>query len=72
MKQEHVYFINQVGNLIIWFRELGFINGGTYQFACGTERGIGYYIMGILPLAIFGKTPSRIVFTVFLISLNHD
>lgn len=72
MKQEHVYFINQVGNSIIWFRELGFINGGNYQFACGTERGIGYYIMGILPLAIFGKTPSRIVFTVFLISLNHD
>ena len=43
---------------------LGFINGGKYTFNCGTERGIGYYLMGILPLAIFGKIPTKIVFSV--------
>ena len=51
---------------------LGFINGGNYQFACGTERGIGYYIMGILPLAIFAKIPSRIVFTVHFICFCNN
>ena len=43
---------------------IGFINGGKYTFNCGTERGIGYYLMGILPLALFGKIPTKIVFTV--------
>lgn len=42
----------------------GFINGGKFQFHCGEERGIGYYLMGLLPLLLFGKVPSKIVFTV--------
>ena len=45
----------------------GFINGRKYQFHCGEERGIGYYLMGLLPLVLFGKVPTKIVFTVFLV-----
>lgn len=53
--------------LVIVYNCVGFINGGKYVFNCGTERGIGYYLMGILPLALFGKIPTKIVFTVWIL-----
>ena len=66
--------INETGTRVLYkpgsilklsHNALGFINGGKYTFSCGTERGIGYYLMGILPLALFGKIPTKIVFTVY-------
>lgn len=66
--------INETGTRVLYkpgsilelsYNALGFINGGKYTFSCGTERGIGYYLMGILPLALFGKIPTKIVFTVY-------
>lgn len=65
--------INETGTRLLYkpgicrcfpFMGVGFINGGKYQFHCNVERGIGYYIMGILPLVLFGKIPTKIVFTV--------
>lgn len=65
--------INETGTRLLYkpgicccfpFMDVGFINGGKYQFHCNVERGIGYYIMGILPLILFGKIPTKIVFTV--------
>lgn len=70
--------INETGTRVLYkpgtlskvlFTVIGFINGGKYVFHCGTERGIGYYLMGILPLALFGKIPTKIVFTVFRCNL---
>lgn len=72
--------INETGTRLLYkpgsnshFRlmAVGFINGGKYQFHCNVERGIGYYLMGILPLVLFGKVPTKIVFTVFA-SVRND
>lgn len=72
--------INETGTRLLYkpgsnwhFRLIvvGFINGGKYQFHCNVERGIGYYLMGILPLVLFGKVPTKIVFTVAL-SVRSD
>ncbi|CBK20817.2 RNA-3'-phosphate cyclase [Blastocystis hominis] len=53
--------INETGTRLLY--KPGFINGGKYQFHCGEERGIGYFLMGLLPLLLFGKVPSKIVFS---------
>jgi RNA 3'-terminal phosphate cyclase-like protein len=35
----------------------GIVTGGNIQHDCGTTRSIGWFIEGILPLIVFGKTP---------------
>ena len=44
--------------------EIGKITGGNISFDCGLERGMGYFIMGILPIVLFGNKPTTITFTV--------
>ena len=53
---------NRLSSVLIWF--LGYIKGGKLTFDCQNDRGIGYYIMGIIPLILFGKQPSFLTFTV--------
>lgn len=53
--------INETGTSLHF--KPGFIHGGKLTFDCGTERGIGYYVEGILPMVAFGKKPVRLVLT---------
>mmetsp|Transcript_10871 Transcript_10871/g.37881 ORF Transcript_10871/g.37881 Transcript_10871/m.37881 type:complete len:396 (-) Transcript_10871:56-1243(-) len=59
--------INETGTSL-HFRP-GFIAGGKVTFDCGRERGIGYYVEGVLPLAAFGKKPVKLTLTGIT---NHD
>jgi RNA 3'-terminal phosphate cyclase-like protein len=47
--------INETGT-VIKFRP-GIIMGGSITHDCGTARAIGWYIEGIIPIAIFAKSP---------------
>jgi len=41
----------------------GIIISGDVEFACSTDRSVGYFLEGILPLAPFGKAPLRLSLT---------
>lgn len=47
--------INEVGTAVRFFP--GILTGGKVKHDCGTSRGIGWFIEGILPLAVFCKNP---------------
>ena len=64
MRLEPESYINLVGWLGNGMLEIGKITGGNISFDCGLERGMGYYIMGILPIVLFGNKPTTITFTV--------
>lgn len=53
--------INETGT-VIKFRP-GIIMGGTMNHDCGTARCIGWYIEGIIPIAIFAKSPLSVNMT---------
>jgi RNA 3'-terminal phosphate cyclase-like protein len=47
--------INETGTTLRF--KPGLVTGGNVQHDCGISRSIGWFIEGILPLVIFGKTP---------------
>lgn len=50
--------INETGTMLKY--KPGIIVGGKVTHDCGTSRGLGYYIEGLLPLAIFAKRPVQL------------
>jgi len=53
--------INATGTA--FFYQPGLIQGGSFEFDCETERGIGYYLEMLLFLAPFCKKPLRVTLT---------
>uniref|UniRef100_A0A7S4D566 RNA 3'-terminal phosphate cyclase domain-containing protein n=1 Tax=Heterosigma akashiwo TaxID=2829 RepID=A0A7S4D566_HETAK len=53
--------INETGTFLSY--RPGFIRGGRVEHDCGSERAIGWFLEGILPLAPFCKDPFNITFT---------
>jgi len=47
--------INETGTSLLY--KPGFVVGGKLEHDCGTGRGIGWFLEGILALAPFGKKP---------------
>jgi RNA 3'-terminal phosphate cyclase-like protein len=58
--------INVTGTTL-YFRP-GFITGGKVEHDCGTERSVGYYLEGVVPLAVFAKKPV----TLTLLGITND
>jgi RNA 3'-terminal phosphate cyclase-like protein len=61
--------INVTGTTL-FFRP-GFITGGKIRHDCGTERGIGYYLEALIPLALFAKSPVKATL-LGITNDNHD
>jgi len=53
--------INETGTLLSY--KPGFIRGGHVEHDCGSERAVGWFLEGILPLAPFAKEPFHLVLT---------
>eukprot|EP00605_Chrysophyceae_sp_TOSAG23-4_P000621 GSChrysophyteH1.ASY1.ANO1.700.1 assembled CDS len=51
--------INETGTTLRF--KPGIVTGGNVQHDCGISRSIGWFVEGILPLVIFGKTPWTIL-----------
>lgn len=50
--------INETGTVVKFWP--GIIMGGTLTHDCGTTRSIGWFVEGIIPVAIFAKSPTNI------------
>lgn len=50
--------INETGTVLRYVP--GIITGGKHAHDCGTGRAIGWFVEGILPLALFAKEPLRL------------
>lgn len=53
--------INETGTVLRYVP--GIITGGRHAHDCGTARSIGWFLEGILPLAVFGKEPLALSLT---------
>ena len=51
--------INETGTTLRF--KPGIVTGGSVQHDCGTSRSVGWFIEGILPLVVFGKTPWTVI-----------
>ena len=53
--------INETGTVLRFLP--GMVMGGKHKHDCGTERSIGYFLEGIVPLIVFGKQPTTLDLT---------
>ena len=53
--------INETGTVLRYVP--GIITGGKHSHDCGTARSIAWFLEGILPLALFAKTPVQLSLT---------
>lgn len=53
--------INETGTVLRYVP--GIVSGGKHAHDCGTGRAIGWFVEGILPLAVFAKEPLRLALT---------
>eukprot|EP01038_Epipyxis_sp_PR26KG_P012797 gene12797-17157_t len=53
--------INETGTSLRY--RPGILQGGSIQHDCGTTRSIGWFIEGIIPLAVFCKEPLKLILT---------
>ncbi len=53
--------INETGTVLRYVP--GIITGGRHAHDCGVARSIGWFLEGILPLALFGKAPLQLALT---------
>lgn len=61
--------INETGTMVKFTP--GVLGGGAVEVDCGTERGVGYFIEGVLPMLPFTKEPVVATFS-GVTDCNHD